>query len=591
MVLTAHTLGEETEESVSPNVVFILTDDQGYPELGCHGNSCIQTPHIDALYEESARFDQFHVGPTCAPTRAGIMTGHHANSTGVWHTIGGRSLLRENEWTLPSALKAAGYCSGLFGKWHLGDQAPYRPQDRGFDETVCHGGGGISQSLDWWGNDYIDDTYMVNGEPQAFEGYCTDVFFEQGLQFIEAHRNEPFFCMIAPNAPHEPFNVPNAYRARYQDSDEPDTYQRFMAMVSNIDDNVGHLRKRLHDWGLAENTILIFMSDNGTAGEAWAGRDNPYRAGMRGEKGSEYEGGHRVPFFLHWPRGGYHRAMDIEVLTSYVDFMPTLLELCQVSVPAERSFHGASLVSLLKGEQDDHWEERVLVTDSQRVTSPIKWKQSAVMKSQWRLINGSELFDLSLDPAQQNDVANEQPERVEELSAAYENWWALVSQQFDEAIPFHLGDEEVCLNTHDWRNDDSAVAWHQGHIRAGKLCNGYWEVHVDSAGEYDFEIRRWPRESGHRIRSGIEGDDISWCKEACWPAWHGVYSGGQSLPIQMAELIVSGVAHQHQPVEASDSYVKFRVSLQAGPAHVQTRLTNEEDLELGAYYVYVKKNK
>ena len=576
---------------MQPNVVFVLTDDQGYPELGCHGNPLIQTPHLDALYHESSRFDQFHVGPTCAPTRAGIMTGHHANSTGVWHTIGGRSLLRKDEWTLPSALKESGYRTGLFGKWHLGDQYPYRPQDRGFDETVCHGGGGISQSLDWWGNDYFDDTYSVNGEPKAFTGYCTDVFFEEGLRFIEAHREEPFFCMIAPNAPHEPFNVPNEYKARYDKADEPDAYRRFMGMVSNIDDNVGVLRERLNEWGLSDNTILVFMSDNGTAGEAWEGRPNPYRANMRGEKGSEYEGGHRVPLFIHWPAGGLSQGATVTELTSYVDFMPTLLALCDTEVPESRSFHGENMAPLLKNENDGHWHDRILVTDSQRVTTPLKWKQSAVMKNRWRLINGAALYDLSVDPLQQEDVSDEHPDLVAALRAGYETWWSEVSLQFDAEVPVTLGVEEVCLNTHDWRNEDSEVAWHQGHIREGKICNGYWEVDVESEGDYTFELRRWPREAGHKIQAGIEGDDIVWRKEECWKPWHNVYSGGKALPLKSAQLSVTGHDTLTKAVSATDDRVVFNQFLSAGPAHVQTRLTDDDDLEIGAYYVYVTKNK
>ena len=574
---------------MKPNVVFVLTDDQGYPEMGCHGNPVIQTPHMDALFEESVRLNQFHVGPTCAPTRAGILTGHHANSTGVWHTIGGRSLLRKDEWTLPAAMKGDGYRTGLFGKWHLGDQPPYRPQDRGFEESVCHGGGGISQSLDWWGNDYFDDTYWVNGEPRAFEGYCTDVFFEEGLRFIEAHREEPFFCMITPNAPHSPFNVPKADQENYRDSGEPETYQRFMGMVSNIDDNLGRLREHLARLELTENTILVFMSDNGTTGEAWEGRVDPFRAGMRGEKGSEYEGGHRAPCFIHWPRGRLNEGHSVEELTAYVDVMPTLLELCRIEVPAERTFHGESLMPLLRGEHDPRWNERILVTDSQRVTDPIKWKQSAVMKQEWRLVNGSELYNVNSDPGQCLDLAEHHPDLVEELRHEYDKWWALVSQQFDEEIPVSLGDEKVCLNTHDWRNEDSSVAWHQGEIREGKICNGYWEVLVESDGRYDVELRRWPREAGHGMQAGIEGDDIVWRKEECWGPWHHAYTGGTPLPVTSAHLRISGYPVVDAPVDARMDCVRFTVLLKKGPAHLQTWLTNNRDFVMGAYYVYIQK--
>jgi len=572
-----------------PNVVFVLTDDQGYPEMGCHGNTLIKTPHMDAMYNEGTSFDQFHVGPTCAPTRAGLLTGHHANSTGVWHTIGGRSLLRKNEWTLANALSEANFKTGLFGKWHLGDTWPYRAMDRGFHETVCHGGGGITQSLDWWGNDYFDDTYYVNGEPEKFNGYCTDVFFDEAIRFMEENKSSPFFCMIAPNAPHSPFNVPKKYQEMYADSGEPETYQRFMGMVTNIDDNLGKLRNYLEENDLVENTILIYMSDNGTTGEAWEGREDPYRAGMRGEKGSEFDGGHRAPFFLHYPAGGYHEHNQVNQLTTYVDVMPTILELCQVPLPAAHEVDGVSLVSAMQNEHEDFWEERITVTDSQRVPSPIKWKQSAVMKNSWRLINGSQLYNVATDPGQQNDVAAENPVLVEELRAGYDRWWDKVSVQFEETVPFSIGEGEVCLNTHDWRNEDSSVAWHQGLIRKAKKCNGYWEVLVEEAGEYEFELRRWPREAGHKLQAGIKGDDIEWRKEECWEPWHYAYTGGESIAVKSAHLKITGHKTLVAPVDEYMDKVVFKTTLEQGETRVQSWLSDLEDYIIGAYYVYVKK--
>ena len=243
-LLTMMNATQADDPTRPPNEVFILTDDQGYPELGCHGNPVIQTPRMDELHAESVRLEHFHVGPTCAPTRAGLLTGHHANSTGVWHTIGGRSLLRKDEWTLASALRDNGYATGLFGKWHLGDQVPYRPQDRGFEESVCHGGGGISQSLDWWGNDYFDDTYSVNGQPVRFEGFCADVFFAEGMKFIEKHKEENFFCYIASNTPHGPWNIEERYWKPYIDKAPGEARARFYGTVTNIDENVGKLRAR-----------------------------------------------------------------------------------------------------------------------------------------------------------------------------------------------------------------------------------------------------------------------------------------------------------------------------------------------------------
>ena len=392
-----------------PNIVFVLTDDQGYPPLACHGHPFVRTPHLDAFHADAVSFEQFHSGTTCAPTRAGLMTGHHCNSTGVWHTIGGRSLLRRDEWSLAAALRENGYRTGIFGKWHLGDEFPYRPQDRGFETVVCHGGGGISQQPDWWGNDYFDDTYQADGQARAFRGYCTDVFFAEALRFIEAHRAEPFFCFVSTNAPHSPFNVEPAYRDLYTSATSCEPYARFLGMITNIDENFGRLRQRLCELGIEEDTILIFMSDNGQTGVDPAVNAALYNAGMRGLKGSPYEGGHRVPFFLRWPAGGLAAGRTVAELASYVDVMPTLLDLCAVAVPSGRSFHGESLVPLLRGVSGGHWAARTFVTDTQRVAHPLKWRLSCVTQGRWRLVNRDELYDIEADPGQRRDVAAAHP--------------------------------------------------------------------------------------------------------------------------------------------------------------------------------------
>lgn len=585
-----------------PNVVFVLTDDQGYGDLGCTGNPVVRTPSIDRFAEQSVRFADFHVGPTCAPTRAGLMTGHYANSTGVWHTIGGRSLLRRDEWTLASALKERGYRTGIFGKWHLGDAEPYRPQDRGFETTLIHGGGGISQTPDYWGNDYFDDTYFANGEPKAFEGYCTDVFFREALKFIERQKTkeEPFFCYIATNAPHAPYNVEDRYADLYR-GQVPESRARFYGMITNIDENFGMLRARLQEWGLEDNTILIFMTDNGTSEGARVdagGRVvDGYNAGLRGLKGSPYDGGHRVPFFLRWPGGGLAEGREVSEVAANVDFMPTLLDLCGIPVPPERTFHGRSLRPLLAGGGAAWPEERAVVTDSQRVAHPVKWKQSAVITRSWRLVNGKELYDAVNDRGQERDVAADHPEVVERLRAEYEAWWAIVSEQFDGTIPISIGGDEAetVLTGHDWRNEDCSCAWNQGLIRQGVEANGYWEIDVEQSGEYEFELRRWPKEAGHAMTSGFDGDDVEWAKawipEKAWP----YYTGGKALPVKRAKLRVGApgggdaeALAQDLPADAAAAV--FRVRLPEGETALQTWLTDERGTwSVGAYYVYARR--
>ena len=296
------------------------------------------------LYGQSVRLTDFHVGPTCAPTRAALMTGRYCNRTGVWHTVMGRSLLRRDEVTMADVFAAGGYRTGIFGKWHLGDNYPFRPQDRGFQEVLVHGGGGVGQTPDYWGNDYFDDTYWHNGKPEKQAGYCTDVWFDGALRFIEANRDRPFFAYIATNAPHSPFNVAEQYSGPYMGKSVPNA--NFYGMIANIDENMGRLLGKLKALGLEENTILIFMTDNGTAAGFQAGKG--FNAGMRGTKGSEYDGGHRVPCFLRWPAGGLGGGKDVSRLTAHIDLLPTLIELCGLPQPAGVKFDGASLAPLLR---------------------------------------------------------------------------------------------------------------------------------------------------------------------------------------------------------------------------------------------------
>ncbi|MEM9452674.1 MAG: arylsulfatase [Myxococcota bacterium] len=574
--------------SSSPNLVFVLTDDQGYGDLGCHGNPVVQTPHIDRFFDQSVRLDNFHVGPTCAPTRAGLLTGHYCNSTGVWHTCGGRSLLRKGEVSIADLFAANGYRTGIFGKWHLGDNYPYRPHDRGFGEAIVHGGGGITQTPDYWGNDYFDDTYFVNGCTKKFEGYCTDVWFGEAMRFIEENRERPFFCYIPTNAPHWPFFVDERYAAPYHGL-VPSERAKFYGMITNIDENFALLRQHLARLGLEEQTILVFMSDNGTAQGCEIGGDgfviDGFNAGMRGKKGSPYEGGHRVPFFVRWPGGGIGggagEGRRVGELAANVDFLPTMVELCGLECPEGLAFDGVSLAPLLRGGLHgggEPWPERTVVTDSQRLARPVKWRQSSTMTQRWRLIDGRELFDIPADPEQRVDVAGAHPEVVEALRRDYEAWWEQVSTQFDEEIPIPLvaGPEQVTLlTTHDWRNEDSACAWNQRQVRQGLVCNGYWEVEVVVAGRYAFELRRWPLEEDRGLTEGIPGE-IDWT------------TGGRAIPIERAWIEIAG-QREEVTVRDGDPHARFELELPVGATHLRTCLLDAEGSDLGAYYVYVSR--
>ncbi len=578
-------------EKRKPGIVFVLTDDQGYGELGCHGNPVIKTPNIDEFYKESVRLTNYHVGPTCAPTRAGLLTGHYANSTGVWHTVGGRSLLRKNEKSIASIFKDAGYRTGIFGKWHLGDNYPFRPQDRGFETTVVHGGGGVSQTPDFWGNDYYDDTYSINGKLKKFDGYCTDVWFREGMKFIEKNKDVPFFCYIPTNAPHGPYNVPKKYSDIYRKADIPDKRKNFYGMITNIDENFGILKKKIQELGIEENTILIFMTDNGTSGGCSRDKNGfvteGYNAGMRGVKGSEYEGGHRVPFFIRLPGGGLAQGFDVKELTANVDILPTLMDLCGIPIGNTPDFDGISIAKLLHGG-NENWEDRAVVTDSQRIVYPVKWKQSSTMTQEWRLINGKELYDINADPEQRNDIADQHADVVEKLRKEYEKWWDRVSLQFDEEIPIALGaDEEKVarLTAHDMRNEGCNPAWHQGMVRKGHVDNGYWEIEITRAGKYMFELRRWPKEEDATLTQGLETVDLK-DREHIEEKAYWWYTGGCAIPITSAKIRV-GEQEQSKPVNAKDQNVVFTMELHPDQTHLQTWFYNEDGSSIGAYYVYV----
>ncbi len=543
----------------TPNVILVMTDDQGYGDLGCHGNPVIKTPNLDKLYGQSVRLADFHVCPTCSPTRASLMTGRYCNRTGVWHTIMGRSILRKDEVTMADVFAASGYRTGAFGKWHLGDNYPARPQDRGFHETVVHGGGGVGQTPDFWGNDYFDDIYWCNGRPKKYQGYCTDVFFTEGLRFIEENKDRPFFCYIPTNAAHGPYNVAPSYAAPYRGAKIPNP--NFYGMIANIDENMGRLVKKLKALDLEKNTILIFMTDNGTAAGFRARRGDRagYNAGMRGTKGSEYDGGHRVPCFIRWPAGGLGGGVDVKRLAAHIDLLPTLIELCGLKAPAGVAFDGTSIVPLLRG-QASSWPDRTLVVDSQRIEHPEKWRKSAVMTDRWRLVNGKELYDMTLDPGQQRDVAAAHPAEIKRLRAEYDRWWASVSERFDEYCPIIVGapeEDPVRITCHDWHG--TSVPWNQRMIRRKPAgANGFWAVEVAAAGRYEFSLRRWPVEK---------------------PGPTGAVT---------ARLKIAGV-DESKPVSPTTPAITFRVELPAGTTRLQTWFTGEKGETWGAYYVYVKR--
>ncbi|NIJ45490.1 arylsulfatase A-like enzyme [Wenyingzhuangia heitensis] len=578
-------------ESKKPNVILVLTDDQGYGDVGALGNKVIKTPNIDTFHNESYRFTDFHVGPTCAPTRSGLMTGRYANEVGVWHTVGGWSLLRENEKTMADMFTENGYATGGFGKWHLGDNHDFKPENRGFQETVMHGGGGVYQTPDYWGNTYFNDTYFHNGKPQKYEGYCTDVFFNEATRFITENKNKPFFCYIATNAPHGPYNVPVEYYNMYKDIDEntlTDKQKRFYGMITNMDDNFGKLRETLKKLKIADNTILIYMTDNGTAAGhvSKKGKELGYNAGMKGHKGSEFEGGHRVPFFIYWKDGKITGGTDINEMTANLDIMPTLAELCGISLPKDHlPLAGKSLVPLIK-KPETKWD-RMLVTDSQRIQHPKKWKSSSVMQGKWRLVNGKQLFNVESDKGQNNNVAKQFPEQLEKMKTFYNQWWERVSVKFNEEVYIKVGlsqENPITLTAHDIHVTEGKYPWNQVYVRLGERGVGHWSVDITEDAEYKVSLRRYPIESGLKIN-----DETPAITQKEVPGLENDIPAGKNLNYKKATIQFGNNNSLTAPVKDNALSVDFTLKLDKGRTNFNANFVNQDGEPNVAYYVYIEK--
>ncbi|OHX66618.1 arylsulfatase [Flammeovirga pacifica] len=579
-------LGSTLPLFAQPNVILIVTDDQGYGDIAAHGNTEIETPNIDHLYNESAYLTNFHVSPTCAPTRSSIMTGKYANSVGVWHTVMGRSILYENEVTMADVFAHNNYKTAMYGKWHLGDNYPFSPQYRGFDEVLTHGGGGVGQTPDYWNNDYQDDVYLRNGEEEKVEGYCTDVWFQNALSFIEKNKQQPFFCYISTNAPHGPLNVPEKYSDPYLKKGVPHGRAEFYGMISNIDENLGVLREKLIEWEISDNTLLIFMTDNGTAfgakfndGKLVSG----YNAGMKGTKGSAYEGGHRVPCYFYWKDGKLSQHKEIETLTAHVDLLPTLVKFCDLKLPKKVKFDGMDLSSVLNGETKD--VDRILIGDSQRLELPKKWRNSYTMKGHWRLINNVELYNVKSDPFQSNNVIDKYPEIAKELRKGYESNWKKQYKTFKQYPYIKLGTEfenPSTLTAHDWHvKEERMIPWNQKLIRKGVQGNGEWRVNFMENGKYKISLRRYPIESDLPINASAE------VYRSEFKSY--VLSKGKQFNIVQAKLNIGGKEWNENISNPSAKDISFEVDVTKGETTLSTTLIDKDQNEVGAYYVYIEK--
>jgi arylsulfatase A-like enzyme len=516
-----------------PNVIILITDDQGFGDLSLHGNPHLATPHIDSIGRDGIRFSQFQVSPVCSPTRSSLMTGRYNYRTGVVDTYLGRSLMHPGEVTLPEYLARAGYRTGIFGKWHLGDNHPMRAMDQGFEESIVCNGGGIGQPSDPPANSYYDPVLQHNGRARRFTGYCTDIFFDQATRWIERVKKDRFFCYLSTNAPHDPLTIAaeKVEPFRAQGLDEPTA--RTYAMIANIDDNVGRLLAFLRRQKLERDTLLIFLTDNGPQ------RDR-FNAGMRGRKGTVYQGGIRVPCFWKWP-GGWTGGREVNRIAAHIDILPTLLELAALKAGGP-PLDGRSLLPLLRDEPVE-WADRTLFTQWHRGDEPELFRACAARNQRYKLVDGRELYDLLADPGETRDVAAERPEIARKLRAQTEAWFRDVSATRGYAPPrIHIGtphENPVTLTRQDWRGP--RASWDPTGL-------GHWELDIRAAGSYRVTLRM--------------------------PA---LPAAGQ------AELRI-GDFTARQPVAAGATEVLFVAPLPAGAARLESVLT-VGGATFGAHYV------
>lgn len=535
--LAAESLGATRNQP--PNVLLILTDDHGYGDLGCHGNPYVKTPNIDRLHAESTRLTQYHHSPVCTPTRASLMTGRYNYRTCAIDTFRGRAMMHPNERTVAEMFTSAGYKTGIFGKWHLGDCFPMRPNDKGFQESLVLRGGGLKQPSEFPGcGGYFDPILFRDGKPEPHKGYCTDIFVSETIAFMERHKDEPFFAYLPTNAPHTPLIVDEKYAEPYLKMGLDEKTAKFYGMVANIDENVGRVLEAIDRLGIRENTIVVFMTDNGTQAPADAPRFN---AGMRGQKGTVYEGGIRVPCFVRWP-GKIAAGKDVDRLTAHIDIAPTLLDLCwaQPSIPPK--FDGRSVVPLLIGDNPE-WTDRTLFFQWHRGDVPEPYNNCCARTQRYKLVNGVELYDLDADPAEASNIAAQHPEIVKQLRREYVAWFEEVgSTRGYEPPEIIVGDESsnpVYLTVQDMRGGEGG----------GYGSNGFWKTRFVREGLYDVTLR-----FNKDVTSGT------------------------------ANIQIGGVTASVPIVEGTESTTLKGIKLYGGPASVRAWANNPEPKN-GAQYV------
>jgi arylsulfatase A-like enzyme len=560
-----------------PNIIILLQDDMGIGDFSAAGNPILKTPNLDRLQAQSVGFSQFHVSPMCTPTRGALLTGVHCMRNGARAVGTDATHLRTDLPCLAELFKKANYKTGIFGKWHVGDNFPMRPQDRGFDEALWFRQAAADKVGDYWGNDYFDDHYLLNGVTKQYLGYCGDVWFNEAMTWMrrQADAQEPFFAFIPNNLAHSPYYAPERNRRKYAESFKKHQTEllTYAAMVDNIDENVGRLDAFLQETGLADNTILVYLHDNGGSHGVQI-----FNANVRGWKTQLWEGGHRSPLFIRWPQGKIGEGRVINGLTQVQDILPTLLELTSIPKPANNQFDGISLVPAIRARETI--PDRTLVV---QYGTP-KSGDACVLWRHWRLISNTALYDLEADPMQSTNVADRYPEIVSKMRGKYDLWWQSIQPELAMRTPVVIGnaaENPLTLSPGSWQRPYFVD---NDKIRKGANAVGSYNLKVSQSGSYEISLRRWPEEVDLPIVAA--SPPVALTDTLC----HGKeISAGIALPISKAELNI-GDQKFERDVTAQDKAITFRCDLPEGATELQALFHGSAPTQKwGAYCVVIRR--
>jgi arylsulfatase len=557
-----------------PNVIIVLSDDQGYGDFSCHGNPVLKTPALDKLYTESVRFGNFHVAPVCSPTRGQLLTGLDAMHNKACMVPSGRNIMRRDIVTMPDVFRQNGYQTGIFGKWHLGDHYPDRPMDRGFQKCIWFKGWGLASEIEF-DNDYYNTRYLDSIETKFSGKYCTDLWFDEAKKWMGEmiDQKKPFFTYLALNTPHGPFDSPAEDREFYLNQGLDQNTASFFGMIRNIDQNMEQLDRWLEENKIKENTLIIFMNDNGGTGGV-----RIFNGGMKGSKGSNDEGGHRAACFVRYPEGHFGKPRTVDYPSQIQDLLPTFIDLFGLKTKAR--FDGVSLKPMLTHE-NKKFSDRMFVVQYGGRIKPEKYYCCVVWDS-WRLVENKALFDLSNDPAQNVNVAGKYPEILHKMQTYYENWWKTVAPGVEEVIPLFVGSDKenpIVLTSNNWIGVDvdnrTVVANAAGTPRGGAI-----NIDVQEEGKYRIKLSRWPFHLNWKLN--IAGPEKNYAGN--------LLPVGKALPIEFGCFSLNNTAPLIAKSSPDATYLSFEINLLKGGNSLQSWFRDEYGKDLcGAYYICLQR--